>query len=51
MTGGEKLRQALREIAFKEDRKIHDVLMESIDAVLAKHRYLGIEKLKAGGAR
>jgi hypothetical protein len=43
--------QALREIAFKEDRKIHDVLMEGIDAVLAKRRYPSIEQLKAGRAR
>jgi hypothetical protein len=38
---------ALREIAFKEDRKIHEVIMEGVDAVLAKRRYPSIEKLKA----
>jgi hypothetical protein len=41
--------QALREIAFKEDRKIHDLIMEGVDAVLARRRYPGIERLKAGG--
>jgi hypothetical protein len=43
--------QALREIAFKEDCKVHDVIMEGIDAVLADRRYPSIEKLKAGEKR
>jgi hypothetical protein len=43
--------QALREIAFKEDCKIHDLIMEGVDAVLAKRRYPSIEKLKAGQSR
>jgi hypothetical protein len=41
----------LREIAFKEDRKIHDLIMEGVDAVLTKRRYASIEKLKAGQSR
>jgi hypothetical protein len=39
--------QALREIAFKEDCKVHDLIMEGIDALLANREYPSIEKLKA----
>jgi hypothetical protein len=43
--------QALREIAFNEDRKIHDLIMEGIGAVLASRRYPSVEKLTAGAKR
>jgi hypothetical protein len=37
----------LREIAFKEDRKVHDIVVEGIDAALAKRGYPPVGKLKA----
>jgi hypothetical protein len=43
--------QALREIAFKEDCKVHDLIMEGIDALLANRRYPSVEKLKSGESR
>jgi hypothetical protein len=41
--------QALREIAFRQDCKVHDLIMEGIDAVLANRRYPSIEKLRQKG--
>jgi hypothetical protein len=38
--------QALREIAFHEDRKIHDLVIEGLNSVLAKRSYASISKLK-----
>lgn len=38
---------ALREIAFNEDRKVHDVVIEGIDAALAKRGYPSVGELKA----
>ena len=43
--------EALREIAFRERLKIHDVIMEGIDAALRRRGYPSIESLKAGKRR
>ena len=48
---GSPVYEALREIAFYERRKIHDLIMEGIDAVLKKRRYPSVEDLKAGKRR
>jgi hypothetical protein len=37
----------LREIAFTTDQKIHDVIMEGVDAALKKYGHPGVEALKA----
>jgi hypothetical protein len=47
----EPVYEALRETAFHERRKIHDLIMEGIDAVLKKRRYPSVEDLKAGKRR
>jgi hypothetical protein len=39
--------EALRKIAFDERLKIHDVVMEGIDAVLRRRGYPSVETLKA----
>lgn len=36
----------IREIAYFEERKIHDLLMEGIDAVLQKHGKPSVSELK-----
>jgi hypothetical protein len=38
----------LREIAFARDVKVHDVIMEGIDAALLKHGHPSVEALKTG---
>ena len=38
--------QKLREIAFTQERKVHDVIMEGIDAVLQKYGHAGIAARK-----
>ena len=43
--------EALREIAFRERLKIHDVIIEGIDAALRRRGYPSIESLKAGKKR
>ena len=43
----EPVYEALRKIAFDERLKIHDVVMEGIDAVLGRRGYPSIESLKA----
>ena len=43
--------EALREIAFHERVKIHDLVMQGIDAVLKKRGYLSIDDLKTGKKR
>ena len=43
--------EALREIAFHERVKIHDLVMQGIDAVLKKRGYLSIDYLKTGKKR
>jgi hypothetical protein len=47
----EPVYEALRETAFHERRKIHDLIMEGIDAVLKKRRDPSVEDLKAGRKR
>ncbi len=36
----------LREIAFTTDQKIHDIIMEGIDAALRKYGHPGVSELK-----
>lgn len=36
----------IREIAYFEERKIHDLLMEGVDAVLQKHGKPSVSELK-----
>ena len=40
--------QKLREIAFTQERKVHDIIMEGIDAALQKYGHPGIATLKDG---
>jgi hypothetical protein len=47
----EPVYEALREAAFKERCKIHDVVMEGIGLALRKRGYLSIDDLKAGRKR
>ena len=42
---------ALREAAFHERRKIHDIIMQGIDLALKKRGYPSIDELKAGKQR
>ena len=39
----------LRAIAFETDRKVHDIIMEGIDAALRKYGAPSVEKLKGEG--
>jgi hypothetical protein len=43
----EPVYEALRKIAFDERRKIHDVVLEGIDAALRRRGYSSVEGLKA----
>lgn len=43
-----EVHRRLREIAFTRDVKIHDVIMEGIDAALQKHGHPSVAKLKGG---
>ncbi len=43
----EAVYEALREIAFKERAKIHDVVMEGVGLALKKRGYPAIDDLKA----
>jgi hypothetical protein len=43
--------QKLRQIAFETDCKIHDVIMEGIDAALRKAGHPSIAELKQQGAK
>jgi hypothetical protein len=47
----EPIYEALRETAFKERCKIHDLIMEGIGAALKKRGYPLIEDLRAGKKR
>ncbi len=38
--------EALRKIAFEERRKIHDLVLEGVDAILQKRGYPTVETLK-----
>jgi hypothetical protein len=44
----EGVHEALREAAFHERCKIHDIIMQGIDAALRKRGYPPVEDLKAG---
>ncbi len=41
----------LREIAFTTDQKIHDVIMEGIDAALRKYGHPSVNELKGGSIK
>jgi hypothetical protein len=43
--------EALREIAFHERLKIHDVVMQGIDLARRKRGYAAVDDLKAGKKR
>ena len=47
----ESVYEALRETAFKERCKIHDVVMEGIGLALRKRGYPALDDLKAGKKR
>jgi hypothetical protein len=47
----EAVYEALRETAFKERCKIHDLVMQGIDLALRRRGYPPIEGLKAGKRR
>lgn len=44
-----EVHRRLREIAFTRDVKVHDVIMEGIDAALQKHGHPSTATLKDGG--
>ena len=44
-----EVHRRLREIAFTRDVKVHDVIMEGIDAALQKHGHPSTAALKDGG--
>jgi hypothetical protein len=41
-----EVHRRLREIAFTRDVKVHDVIMEGIDAALQKHGHPSVDALK-----
>jgi hypothetical protein len=43
--------EALRKIAFEERLKIHDVVLQGIDAALQRRGYPSVESLRAGKKR
>jgi hypothetical protein len=47
----EPVYEALRKIAFDERLKIHDIVLEGIDAALRRRGYSSLENLKAGKKR
>jgi len=47
----EPVYEALRNIAFDERVKIHDLVLEGIDAALRRRGYPSVESLKAGKRR
>jgi hypothetical protein len=47
----EPVYEVLRKIAFEERLKIHDVVLEGIDAGLRRRGYPSVESLKAGKRR
>lgn len=44
-----EVHRRLREIAFTRDVKVHDVIMEGIDAALQKHGHPAVSSLKLKG--
>jgi hypothetical protein len=47
----EPVYEALRETAFKERCKIHDLVMQGIDLALRKRGYPSVDELKVGRKR
>jgi hypothetical protein len=47
----EPVYEALRKIAFDERVKIHDLVLEGIDAALRRRGYPSVETLKIGKTR
>jgi hypothetical protein len=47
----EPVYEALRKIAFDERVKIHDLVLEGVDAALRRRGYPSVENLKAGKQR
>jgi hypothetical protein len=47
----EPVYEALRKIAFEERLKIHDLVLEGIDAASRRRGYPSVENLKAGKKR
>jgi hypothetical protein len=47
----EAVYEALRETAFRERCKIHDLVMQGIEMALKKRGYPSVEELKAGKKR
>ena len=47
----EPVYEALRKIAFDERLKMHDIVLEGIDAMLRRRGYPPVETLKAGKKR
>jgi hypothetical protein len=47
----EAVHELLRETAYKERVKIHDLVIEGIDSVLKRRGYPGVTALKAGNRR
>jgi hypothetical protein len=47
----EPVYEALRKIAFDEQVKIHDLVLEGIDAALRRRGYPSVENLMAGKKR
>jgi hypothetical protein len=47
----EPVYEALRKIAFEERLKIHDIVLEGIDAALRRRGYPSVDSLKAGKRR
>jgi hypothetical protein len=47
----ETVHEALREAAFHERCKIHDIIMQGIEAALKKRGYPSIDDLRAGKKR
>lgn len=43
-----EVHRRLREIAFTRDVKVHDVIMEGVDAALQKHGHPSVDALKIG---
>ena len=43
--------EALRQVAFDERRKIHDLLMEGVELALKKHGYPALAEMKAKSLR
>lgn len=43
-----EVHRRLREIAFTRDVKVHDVIMEGIDAALQKHGHPSVDALRTG---